>query len=92
MAATVRGHQRRLERGEGCVPMNSVNQKYCLETLGQMVPLSSYNHFEGEIRVLMNSLVYSRQETNNFEVRAETAPSIHTLDNTTCKQFNILYF
>ena len=84
VAATVNGHQRMRERGEGCIPMDSIKQKYCLETLGQMVPLSSHNHFNEEMRALMNGIVLYRRETNNSEVKAETAPFIHTLDSTTC--------
>lgn len=50
-----------------------------------MVPLSSNNQFEEEMRALMNGLVLYRKETRNSEVKAETAPFIHTLDSTACK-------
>lgn len=84
-AVEVSGHQRMRERGEGCIPMDSIKQKYCLETLGQMVPLTSHNHSEAEMRVLMNSLALYRKKTNNSEGKAETAPFLHTLDSTACK-------
>lgn len=84
-AATVNGRQRARESGEGCIPTDSTKQNYCLGNLRQMVPLSSNNHFEEEMRALMNGLVLYRKETRNSEVKAETAPFIHTLDSTACK-------
>jgi len=72
------------EGGEGCIPTDSIKQKYCLETLWHMVPLSSHNHFEEEMRVWMNNFILYRKETKNSEVKAETAPFMHTLDTTAC--------